>query len=586
MAGKFDWTRLSAWVILLSGLTLSATAYHYVSAQLRSEAQAKFEHQSREIHRAISSRLTSYTGLLWGLRGLYQASDGVTRREFRDYVHGLELASRYPAILSINFAEQVNAPGKAAFERRLRNDRSLEPKGYPEFRIRPPGERSQYQVLTLLEPFEPRVFGADMERLSKPRFDEVRRSGDFVSSGELVPHQPGLPLALRLAVYKKGLPANIPEERNKAFLGSVGMGFSLLRLMRDAVSPEVMSQIRIRIYNIGRNRNADGPASPAVRSLLIDTAGMADSMSVPANQLADAGDHLTVMTRLDFGGALLELSFDSRVEPFAAPQSRFFPAAVLAAGLTASLLLALMVALLQRSKRRLEQAVSDRTAALQSTNHTLEEEINERNRLEREVIRGLVDERRRYGQELHDNLGQQLTAAGFLVETLGADLKDLDHGCALQAKAIQSHIFAVMTQTRELAKQLNPVAEKTGGLCNALQELASHAKSASGVGCSFRIEGEVQSEDAALEHNLFRMAQQAVSDAINRHARNVDVELGNDVSGLMLRVIDNGDEMDASSEYGSSGMGMRFIRYRCSVLGLILKISSSVEGTTVMVKKP
>jgi len=320
--------------------------------------------------------------------------------------------------------------------------------------------------------------------------------------------------------------------------------------------------------------------------LLIDTSEIAGPVVDPAREHADADERLTMMTRLDFGGALLELSFDSRMAPFAASQNKHFPEAVLAAGMTTTLLLAMMVALLQRSRRRLEQAVLDRTAALRSTNHALEEEIAERNHLEQEVIRALVDERRRYGQELHDNLGQQLTAAAFLVQTLESELEQAGHDGVWQVQAIQSHLSAVVAQTRELARQLNPVAEKTGGLCSALQELAAHATAESGVKCTFSIRGDWPGEDAALEHNLFRMAQQAVAGAINRHARKIDVGLGNDANGLVLWVTDDGDELDASPEHGSSGMGMRFIRYRCSVLGLSLDSRSSREGTAVMVSKP
>lgn len=578
MAGTFNLMRLSPWAILLSGLAMSLLAHRYVEALLRNDAQAKFERQSREIHRAIAGRLTSYTGLLWGVRGLYQASGKVSRGEFRDYARGLDLARRYPAVMSINFAEQVLAADRPVFEQRIRGDRSFGPQGHAGFHILPAGDRARYQVLTQLEPFEPQFFGIDLEALSSPRFDEIAASGGFVSSGELVPHQPGLPLALRLAVYKRALPLDDEHARKRAFLGSLGMGFSLRRLMQETVSPEALSLIRIRIYNTGRSNEAARQEAGQKRSLLIDTATLVRPFSTPVGIFSAPEERLAARTHVDFGGALLELSFDAPMEAFATPHSRYFSGAAFAAGATASLLLALLVGGLLRSKHRLETAVAGRSSALQAANQALEEEIAERNRLEREVMRGLVEERRRFGQELHDNLGQQLTAAAFQIEILRMELENSGHqGCA-RIEAIGEHLAEVAGQTRKLAHGLNPVAEHTGGLSSALQRLAEDVSANSRRECGFTFFGSVIPEEASLEHNLFRMAQQAVSGAVARHAYRIMIELRSDAGGLVLQVTDNGDDIAASAANKSVDSGIRFIRYRCSVLGLELHMLSGKQG--------
>ena len=125
----------------------------------------------------------------------------MTRRQFRDFVDSLALEQRNPAITTVNYGELVASADLERFERRVRNDRSLDPAGYPAFKVFPRRQpRPTHEVLVYLEPFASMgaSFGIDMTQRPSARFEELRRSGAFLSSGELVDHQPGLPLALQI----------------------------------------------------------------------------------------------------------------------------------------------------------------------------------------------------------------------------------------------------------------------------------------------------------------------------------------------------------------------------------------------------
>lgn len=575
MSAPQAWIGYSGWIVLALGLALSVLAYRQCSLQIHREAQARFEHDAREIHRLIADRLASYSGLLWGMRGFFHASPQMTRSRFSRFVRSLDLDKRIPAVVSVNFAERVSAAALADFERRVREDRSQDPRGHPEFRVRTGSPLEDYEVLVYLEPFEParHVFGLDLAHMAQARFVELRRSGGLVSSGEVVAHQPGLPLALRLAVYRRGMPLDSPAQREAASAGSVGMGFSLLKLLQEAVPSEPLSRMRIRIHNMGRSNDAASLKPAGQGSLLIDSALLMGHPGVVTS--SHAGLHSR--TRLDFGGTMLEISIDSPLEAFTPSDSKRVPQVVLASGGALSVLLALFVALLLRSKARLEQGVRERSLELTRTNVALKKEMEAHNRAGREVMQALSTERRRHGQELHDNLGQQLTAAGFLVQALRLELeRDGLAGEAADAAAIAERISGVISQTRSMSHRLSPVQAGPGGLVHALQGLAADTQVRHGIACCLQAEPhasqtEGSGTDRVLEHHLFHLVQEAVTCALDRGATRIVIAL--EASPVAACITDNGPmSKDANDAV------LRIMAFRCRALGLAFGIARLPQG--------
>jgi signal transduction histidine kinase len=87
-----------------------------------------------------------------------------------------------------------------------------------------------------------------------------------------------------------------------------------------------------------------------------------------------------------------------------------------------------------------------------------------------------------------------------------------------------------------------------------------------------------------LEHNLYRIAQQAITNAVTHgHASRILIGLSHADQRLRLSIIDNGIGLDATASRPPPGMGLKIMRYRCSVLGLALRIESPPGGGTAIV---
>lgn len=579
---------MSAWTVLVLGAALSVLAFRYVAYQVEEDARSQFEEHCRDIHRAISNRLASYSSLLLGLRGLYQASDNVSRREFRDFVVSLQLPSRYPAVAVMNFAAHVPTEMKDRFEQRVRGDASVTPGGYPAFSIRPASQRPEYQPLLYLEPFDENrnVMGLDLlQNRTNSRLGLMKDTMELRSAGELVRNQPGNSLSMRLAVHRKGASTDTLEERRRAFAGTVGMGFSLVRLMTETVMPSKLTSVRVRIHNVGHAELPGEPVAANETNLLIDSRILHPAAAGNATSpIERTGTILDKKTRIEFGGALLDLSFEGRQQDYSTPLNRMLPMFVLVIGLVISLLLFSRIRSLVRSRDMLEAAVAERTDELEQANRKLQQEISERTKLEREIFQFGVEERRWMGQELHDNIGQRLTAIGFMAEALAKDLKLKLRDGFEQASRIGSQISETISQTRLLARGLNPVAVEAGGLAKALERLTRDVAETYRIDCQFSNSGTSIPENALFEHNLYRMAQQSITNAITHgHATRVRLQLTNDTRCLRMSIIDNGVGFERAHAEPRSGLGLRIMRYRCSVLGLDLKIEHPADGGSAII---
>jgi two-component system sensor kinase FixL len=207
-------------------------------------------------------------------------------------------------------------------------------------------------------------------------------------------------------------------------------------------------------------------------------------------------------------------------------------------------------------------------------------DISNRRQLEREVLDAGAAEQRRIGQDLHDGLCQQLLATSFTAELLGGRLTDRaipDEAAA--AYQIGQMIRDAIGQARALAHGLNPVDLKGGGLTAALEKLTSQITSQCGISCTFRCGGPSPTADNATSLHLYRISQEAISNAI-RHgkAKTIVVQLSTSTSNLSLSIRDDG--VGLSSDQPSEGMGLRTMTHRANVIGGRLTVTPAREGGT------
>jgi len=209
-------------------------------------------------------------------------------------------------------------------------------------------------------------------------------------------------------------------------------------------------------------------------------------------------------------------------------------------------------------------------------------DVTDRKALEKQVIDASEIERRNIGRDLHDSLGQELTGLGLLVESLVKDVTDISPEKAALGEQIIKLIRYAVSQVRLLSKGLDPVSFRGGGLAAGLRDLAEDVRKQSGVECEFRCTDGVSVEDEAAATHLYRIAQEAVNNAI-KHADAclITICLTKDASGIHLTVTDDGQGLPDGVEDGKTGMGMRTMRYRASVLGGTLNVATDADGTRV-----
>jgi PAS domain S-box-containing protein len=213
-------------------------------------------------------------------------------------------------------------------------------------------------------------------------------------------------------------------------------------------------------------------------------------------------------------------------------------------------------------------------------------DITERKRLEREILEISDQERRRIGQDLHDGLGQHLAGIELMSQVLEQKLASRSKADAARAGDIARHVREAISQTRSLARGLSPVTLESEGLTSALQELAANTEKMFGVGCKVECPGLVTVRAAAVATHLYRIAQEAVSNALKHgKASEIVVRLESTTEGVRLSVTNNGRAFP-SMPPPSTGMGLRIMQYRAGIIGGLLSFENLPSGARVTCTVP
>ncbi len=207
-------------------------------------------------------------------------------------------------------------------------------------------------------------------------------------------------------------------------------------------------------------------------------------------------------------------------------------------------------------------------------------EITERKRLQEEILQISEMEQRRIGQDLHDGICQHLAGIELKSQSLAETLEKKAKGQAAQAEQIAGHVRDVIAQTRSLARGLSPFILEAEGCVSALRELAAHTEKLFNVKCHFQTNGTVAIPDQAVATHLYRIAQEAVSNAIKHgKASTVEISLTETNDKTVLAVSDNGIGI-ASGIQAGTGMGLRIMQYRAGMIGAALLVQAQARGGT------
>ncbi|CAA9243124.1 MAG: Multidomain signal transduction protein including CheB-like methylesterase, CheR-like methyltransferase and BaeS-like histidine kinase [uncultured Chthoniobacterales bacterium] len=238
---------------------------------------------------------------------------------------------------------------------------------------------------------------------------------------------------------------------------------------------------------------------------------------------------------------------------------------------------------LRQAHAELEQRVHHRTKELQAMNESLEQEMAQRQKLERQVLEVSENERARISQDLHDSLCQELTATAFLLKSRAKSLarEDPEAGEALIESAEMVNRNAGLA--RDLARGLHPLELGSGGLVSALRELASRTSQT--VTCTCECPRSLRVPSEAIAVNLYRIAQEAVTNAL-KHAKPTEVVIciERQKDEIHLVITDNGTPRRRGKR---GGLGIQMMQYRANVSGGMLKLESKQgKGTRVTCRVP
>lgn len=210
------------------------------------------------------------------------------------------------------------------------------------------------------------------------------------------------------------------------------------------------------------------------------------------------------------------------------------------------------------------------------------ESNRERRYLERVVLQTGERQRRAVGHQLHDGPCQQITAA--LLRCKVAENSLLARGAREEAahlEAITDLLDASVGEIHDLAQGLSPAEVSPSALAAALAGLAQHVRASAKIECDVLHDELVHSNDPAVTDQLFRIAQEAVSNAL-RHAKpsRILIELTRSDQTIWLRIQDDGTGIPP--ERREAGMGLRIMRYRAELLGGSLSVEPAAGGGTVV----
>lgn len=197
------------------------------------------------------------------------------------------------------------------------------------------------------------------------------------------------------------------------------------------------------------------------------------------------------------------------------------------------------------------------------------------------VLAGQEAERLRIAQELHDQVGQDLTAALLLLSRVEARAPAELRAAVAEA---QDSVRASLEDVRRIGIELRPEALDDLGLESALAVLCDRFAQRSGLEVSFEVTDALPELSANAELVLYRVAQEALTN-VARHSgsHHATLSLRLDQGQLVLTVRDQGKGLDAGMTDGS---GIRGMRERAGLIGAAIVVRGAGPGTEVTLRVP
>ncbi|WP_257620480.1 CHASE domain-containing protein [Janthinobacterium sp. NKUCC08_JDC] len=565
--------------------------YMAASLSIENDASELFNNLARNTQKNIESRVKSYANLLRGTASLFHANEHVSREQFHRYVANIALQQNYPGVMNLNYSQELDETQRAAVEAAMQRDYPPGRDGYPAFAIHPPAPRAHYSVLVYIEPIAsaPEKYGYDIA--SRPLIAEMlaqsRDSGNISNSGVPVPMQ-GRPqltgMAMRLPVYRFGMPVDTVEQRRAAYQGSVGIGYDLVTMMRSALADMPVRNVRLTLFDIGPQARAPLDLPHDMRPIFDSTtAGMHAPWWLPGN----SGRYLSSTMLIEHNSRVWQALFSVRKSDLYTRFDVFLPWLALLIGFASTMLLYMLFHTLASSRRRAIQMANGMTEELRASQIRLQLSHQKLRRLAAHADQIKEEERKRIAREIHDDLGQNLLVLRIDADMLASRTHRRHPRLNARARSTLEQIDATIKSVRQIINDLRPTVLDLG-VNAAVEWQVAQFRQRTGIAC----EVSESHDDICLSDQcataLFRILQESLSNiSQHAHASRVQVKLEKCRDTVSMSISDNGvgAAIDGRNKLGS--FGLVGIEERIKLLGGTFYIESSPgAGMSVHVSVP
>jgi signal transduction histidine kinase len=586
----FSLSRPSIWTGLLLSSLVGGALYASLSRSIESDAEERFNNHLKFAQSLIDLRAKSHANLLRGAASLIQSSEHLDHDQFHEYVRGLDLVKHFPAVDNINYAEYVLDERRESFVAGLRAD--VPEPGSAKLDIAPSGKRPAYLVVSRIEPdvkFSGH-YGVDLltNRFFGRQLTLARDEGTVQASGTPIPmlSKPNdAHLGMRMALYRAGLPTGTVAERRAAYMGSIGIAFSVPKLLHGVVDRVPIPGLRMTVYDTGSHIHDDGTKQCDLPFTLYDSS--ANTGAVHKTPLATGPDIFSAELPLDFNSRPWTIVYSVPKAALYTDVDFYFAKSMAAFGFIGSMLLYALLQMLATSRRAALELAQEMTRELRDSQKKLQ--------LSHEKLRRLADhayqikelERKRIAREIHDDLGQNLLALRIDAQMLAGRTEN-KHG-RLHKRALTTllQIDATIKSVRQIINDLRPNVLDLG-LSAAVDWQLNEFRRRTGIDFELHdLHGEISPSDQCSTA-VFRILQESLTN-IQRHAKasKVVVELCLEGNWLSMTVKDNGCGLMSGGRNKSGSFGLVGIEERVVILGGTCDVFSGPNGgTTVTVTVP
>lgn len=210
-------------------------------------------------------------------------------------------------------------------------------------------------------------------------------------------------------------------------------------------------------------------------------------------------------------------------------------------------------------------------------------DLTERHQLEKAVVDIAEHERRRFGHDVHDVLGQDLAGLLFTAGALRKQSETLFPQATAELERMCNLISESIKRAKKLARGMCLMGSEHVDLGEALRDLARETEEVFSTSCKVRVQGKVADLDVGVASQLYQIAREATLNAV-RHAAASRISLGlhRKNAKLTLTIDDDGTGFATHNVEVKGGLGLMIMAHRAELAGAQLEIDSiEKRGTRV-----